>query len=390
MINYPIKSRCRRRHGWAFFLPLCVFALATFHSGQVSSAKTLDQAVDDATVNVLRYLEAKRHGSISVGDFTGPPQLSATGGPGIAKRFRDAFERHDIDVQRRSPVGLKGEFRLRKDGDRVVVEISASLVDPFGETLTDFTASGTAQEGPPDDLPPGLNETVSDTSEITQLVGATTKLHPEDSESDRQKDLADALLSPSFHLDGTVMRAEDGDDFGVEILVNGTPAALSNEQGHAFVEIKKDQTYAIRVINTAAFDAATFISIDGLSIFEFSELRNPDGRPLYRHYIIPSDPSGRTLAGWHKTNQKVEKFLVTKYADSAVAIRNTADDDESIGTITVRFHAAWDPAGPPPSDEDTTKGEVATGFGAAVKQTAKEVRRQVGALRSALSIRYVK
>ncbi len=242
----------------------------------------------------------------------------------------------------------------------------------------------------PSDLPPAISETVTDTGEVVDLVGATTRLFPNDVQEDRQEDLTRSILDPSFHLDGTAISAAAGDPYRIEILCNEKPLPVRDEEGHAFVSIHRDQEYVIRVVNASPHDAAVFISIDGLSIFEFSELRGSDGRPRYKHYILPPNPSGDLFRGWHKTNQLVDRFLVTEYSKSAAGRLGKAANGDSIGTITVRFHAAWDPNGPPPSDEDATKGDSATGFGPPVRQVAREVRRQVGRLRSSISVRYIK
>lgn len=387
-------------------IPIATFLLCFVGSLPLAAdAKTLDAAVEDATQNIVRYLNSKRHPSISVGDFLGPPQLAATGGPGLTKRFREAFQRHGIEVKSRSEVGLQGKFALRKQDDgKIVVEISGSLVDPFGETLTEFTEKGdqgststassnkTADnsESFPDDLPPKIAEAVTETGEVVDLIGATTKLFPNDSDADRQKDLARSLLDPSFHLDGTRISAVANDPYQIEILCDGIALPVENKDGHAFVSIQRDQEYALRIYNHGSHDAAIFISIDGLNIFEFSELRNANGRPRYQHYILPPNPQGELFRGWHKTNQHVDSFLVTEYSKSAAGRLGKPANGDAIGTITIRFHAAWDPSGPPPADEDLTKGDAATGFGPPVQQKAREVHRQVGRLRSSVSIRYIK
>jgi hypothetical protein len=140
--------------------------------------------------------------------------------------------------------------------------------------------------------------------------------------------------------------------------------------------------------NQSEYDAAVRLSIDGLSIFRFSELRNPDGQPRYQFYVIPKGQSIE-LKGWHKTNEKVSSFRVTSYAESAAA---SIQHEQNIGTITATFSAAWPKDGPRPQDEDTiAKGSGnATGFGPVVTQLAKEVERQEGKLRASISLRYTR
>jgi len=46
------------------------------------------------------------------------------------------------------------------------------------------------------------------------------------------------------------------------------------------------------------------LTIDGLDVFSFSELRK-DGRPKYGHFIVPAN-SSFIITGWFKTNDKAD------------------------------------------------------------------------------------
>jgi hypothetical protein len=131
------------------------------------------------------------------------------------------------------------------------------------------------------------------------------------------------------------------------------------------------------------------LTIDGLSLFTFSELRHAEGprkgRPLYSRVICPRGSC--VIRGWHITNEKSDAFLVTRYAQSAAAELKNAG---SVGTITATFAAAW-PKGKRPADEVLDRSpDLATGRGAKVDQTYEPVELEWGLDRAAVSIRYVK
>lgn len=364
------------------FSKMAVVMLTLFFSQQHVSAATLNAAVGDVVDKLCRYLKSKGESQIAIGQFVGPPQLAATSGPGIANIFHEHFQNNGITVAARANTGLKGEYFLAKTpSDGIAVKIKGSLVDPFGDVLTDFTFD--ADGG----LPPGTVEKIVDKhEEVVELLGVTTELHPEDRDSDRNRDLKDNILNPKLYVDGTKCGASQTSPYRIEILVHGNPVPVRLEHGQGHVNIDRGDIYSIRIYNDSDYDAAVRLSIDGLNIFTFSDLEEPDGSPRYSFYIVPKHRVVQ-LKGWHKNNSVVNSFKVTSYADSAAATINHRHD---IGTITAVFSAAWPKNGPRPHDEDfTSKGAGnATGFGPPVSQVVKEVRREVGRMRASISLRY--
>jgi len=349
-----------------------------------TQAATLHTAVGEVVDNLCRYLKSKGETQIAIGQFVGPPQIAATSGPGIAKVFHEHFGRNSVDVVTRANIGLKGEYSLAKVGaDGVGVKIRGSLVDPFGDVLTDFTfnADGNVEPGT-------IEKIVDEHEDIVQMLGVTTELYPEDAHADRSRDLKENILHPKLHIVGTKCSATSRSPYQIEVLVHGQPVPVRLDNGLGFVNIDRGQIYSLRIYNNSDYDAAVKLSIDGLSVFTFSDLHEPDGTPKYRFYIIPK---GRfiELKGWHKNNTVVNSFLVTKYADSAAASINHSQD---IGTITAAFFAAWPKGGQRPHDEDfTAKGAGnATGFGPPIKDVVKEAQHDVGRLRASVSLRYSK
>jgi hypothetical protein len=155
-----------------------------------------------------------------------------------------------------------------------------------------------------------------------------------------------------------------------------------DQEGLAFVKLSRGENYAVRLINNSPHDAAVDLKIDGLSMFAFSENKN------YRVMIVPAGKS-HVASGWHRTNQLADAFQVMEYSKSEAAKLvgpSTAD-----GTITATFAAAWQAGAKAPDDEPVATGSRSvdgTGRGEEHGTTYQEVRREVGVVRSAISVRY--
>ena len=50
-----------------------------------------------------------------LGEFTGPPELASTGGPGIVQSLKQELERAGVAVTRKAQVAIKGEYRIATD-----------------------------------------------------------------------------------------------------------------------------------------------------------------------------------------------------------------------------------------------------------------------------------
>lgn len=357
-----------------------------------SQAGTLHSAVEDCCLKLCKYLKSKGETQIAIGQFVGPPQIASTSGPGIVKVFHEHFDKNGIAVVTRANIGLKGEYVLTKmPNEGVAVKIKGSLVDPFGDVLTDFTLDGDHDYKPdhPEYVAPGhIEKVVDDHKDIASLLGATTEIYAEDKEVDRNRDLKKQVLHPDLYVEGTRCSPSKKSPYRIEVLVHGHPVPIDVTDGLGFVKIALDEIYSVKIYNHSEYDAAIYLSIDGLNVFTFSNRRKKDGSPKYSFYIVPAHKVIE-LKGWHRDNEVVNSFQVMKYADSAAASIN---HQQNLGTITAVFAAAWPKGGPRPHDEDfTSKGAGnATGFGPPVAQVVKEVQREVGRMRASISLRYTK
>src|SRR4029077_21190276 len=135
------------------------------------------------------------------------------------------------------------------------------------------------------------------------LLGTTVQLPPNLDEKGRDRRIREGIDNPRFPISGA--RASEPDSpYGIEVLVKTRgeyqPRPAQLVDGLAFVPIKRDEVYAIKLINDTPHDAAVTLSIDGLNVFAFSEVKDPKtGRPRYTHFMVAArkKEGGETQGG---------------------------------------------------------------------------------------------
>ena len=225
---------------------------------------------------------------------------------------------------------------------------------------------------------------------IATLIGVTTILPPDASDEDRNKKLTEAIDNPKVHLANTRISAGPDSPYAIEILVKSgndyrPRAASKDDDGFAFLKIRRDEIYAVKLINDSPHDAAVTLTIDGLSVFAFSENSN------YTHWIVRSkkaliDPGlapheqGLGLVQGHRVRQE-------RGGREAPQLGEHRDDH---GGLRRRLAQG----SPPPEDEAPGKkggrSGDATGKGPPVETNFTEVVRDIGRLRASVSVRYTK
>ena len=381
-----------------------LFCVALWAPRRSDAANTLQKELEAVAKSVAQLLKAKQLDSIAIGQFTGPPNFPTSAGPGIVHTLGEEFKKQGITVKQRAAVGIKGEYSLTKLNDPLLkhdflaIRIQGSLVDQFGEVLSDFHFDGKVDQKNSDlmvEIKKGNFERKAGGEDtVLEMMGFAVRLPADDRLEDRDRRIRESLVDPSFRIEEkTRLAAGPGSPYLVEILVNGNPRDISLIDGLPYVQIQKSEIYEIAITNGSKYDAAVKLTIDGLNIFDFSQVRFENGpqkgQPRYSVYIIPKQ-SRVIFKGWHRTNSLVDSFLVTEYAKSAAASVNQSGN--RIGTITAQFSAAWPINGNPPPDESNLRrsGPNATGFGPPKKDEVIEVQRRIGMLRAAVSLRYSK
>lgn len=341
------------------------------------SAADIRAQLKKGAESIAKFLAARGEQSISIGQFSGPPQLASTSGAGIAQVLAEELTALKIEVKRRAKLGIDGAYRPQPDPMtmRPAAQINLRIVDSFGATLVE------------------MSHFVSETKEVAELFGLTVALDANLPQKARDEQLTQALDHPGGTVQVHTLRASPDSPYGVEIWVRHAadeyqPRSLKLDEGLAFVDLQKDDLYAIRLINDSPLDAAVTISIDGVNLFAFSEKKG------YSNLILTKDKGSALVKGWFRTLEKSDAFKITSYAESAAA--EVLQSAAQLGTITVSYAACWPKDQPPPSDELKFKfasrgaGDLATGRGPSISQKYEEAVRVIGEVRAVLSVRYSK
>jgi hypothetical protein len=330
--------------------------------------------------------ETEKYGNaIMMGEFTGPPGLASSGGPGIAQSLKAELESLGVAVTRTAQIAVKGEYRIATDeiSKKTAMAIIARLTDRNGKDLLELRPLG-----------------VFDLATIAGVTGVTMVAPVNKTLKEREAAVDQALSKIQRPAkNGTLIQASDHSLYGVEIMVGPDPgaappdlrnyrprAASIEEDNLAFVNIARGDVYAVRIINNSKFDAAATVTIDGLNMFAFS------ANTAYEFVVVPAGCDG-VVVGWHRNNEVSDAFQVSEYSKSAAF--KQMPNSSSIGTIHVSFKAAWAKGTPAPEDEFPPGGPRArdanaTARGAEVRAQYTEVVREYGKLREAVSVRYNK
>lgn len=332
--------------------------------------------------DVKKTLDGKGEDSVAVGQFTGPAHIPTSAGPAIAQVVTEELKKVGLDVKQRANFTVEGRYRDVVDAESklLAAQLKVRVLDRQDEVVIE------------------LQYGIFGDATVPTLFGLTAELPPNAGPKARSEALTQAIDKPSTAISNTRIAAGPGSPFAMEVLVKPNssatpqPRGAEEKDGLAFVPISRGESYQVRLINDSDHEAAIALSVDGLSMFSFSDLRDPkSGQPKYHVVLVPAKGKA-TIPGWHRSNEHSEEFEVTEYAKSAAAeLKSTAN----IGTITACFSASWPVDGQPPSDEPTKPGEYsrsgdATGRGARVGARYDEVQRKLGVVRATISVRYTK
>ena len=327
--------------------------------------------------------------SIAIGEFTGDPNLASNAGPGISEMLRSLLEEAQPGIVKRgSPLSLRGVFDESpdpKDKDQTIVKVTATITAKGGSKIDEKFA------------------VIRETGTVAELLGVTVALPPKATKEKRNEEIRARIKEPEFHQTGTRISTKAGSPFAIELLVttkdkaprdqdgwDSIPARpVQDRDGECFVDIRRDEVFAIRLHNQALVEAAASIAIDGLDVFTFSEFRDPvTKRPRFQHFLVRPE-GARTIVGWHRTNEQADSFVVTEYAKSAAG-QDPRVSRGSQGMLTVTFAFAWEGDNVPDEEKGSRDGGNGTGFGPPVKSRQKTVKRSVGVVRDVISVRYTR
>jgi hypothetical protein len=364
-------------------------AVAVLTPAPTSRADELRQGLGKMAGEIKKLLDGRKEDSIAVGPFSGPATLPTSAGPGIQQLLSEELQRLGITVKARAKLGIKGEYKVietpsdepsdvpRSRRPKVLaIELKGTVEDNFGKPITDFSFK---------------ENVVKSESAFVDLIGVPVTLPPRATPEQRNKKLRESYDQPKTFVKGTRVSANADDQLAIEVLIDDQPQPVKVEDGLAYLaeNIGRGKVYAVRLINDSDREMAVELKIDGLSMFQFSELRHKDGpnqgQPLYGSVIV--EPHKHVVVrGWHCNNEQSKEFKVTAYPETAAA---SVNQTANVGTITANFRASWPTNEGPPADEPSgQKGPDGTGFGDTFNQKVQEVPRKVGVIRASVSVRY--
>lgn len=384
-------------------------------------AQDLRAALKPLAEKTLQLLKEKGQTRVAVGDFIGPPQLESHTGTGISNTLIQLLnEGQPKVVSRRSSVAIRGRYD------------SVQSRDSNGSPMTYIRVTSQLTDSNGNLIPGGeVSTEVRDSAEVAGMLNLTVSFDPLQTAAQRnrqvglaletvrpggalQDDLAEAVQTgaqvspvitpgPTAPADVlTQLRPRKGSPFAIEILAAPKSAApqsasewstvqarpLRDEEGLYYVDLERDEVYAVRLFNEGDVDAAVYLEIDGLNSFAFSDLRNAEGRPLYSYSILEKGPAGncRHFVGWHRTNESSDSFLITEYGKGATAFNLPEQSPGQTGVITVKFAPAWPPGTQPAGIR--AGSQLETGKGPAVQSKQIVLNRTIGPVSDVVSIRY--
>lgn len=381
---------------WVRWAGGVVVSLALAAGARAESKGGLESEITEVARQLAKALASLNQDSVTIGQFSGPPQVASSAGPGIAKLLAEALAANRIAVRPGAKLGLEGKYQIMGGASDApaAVRLTAQLVDVTGKVVLN------------------VGKTIRDAGSIALLLGPTGNVggaRPGTS-GDPAADMLELVTKPHTNIARSVITPAPNSPYGIELCVRaGTRYLVRHpveDSGLAYAPIRRDEVYAVNLINRSPYAAAVILSIDGLNAFAFSENRE------YRHYIVPP-MSQHLVRGWHRNNASSDEFLVTSYAQSAAATGNVPSDQVATGTITATFARAWpegaEPAAPRAPDpaepleapelpggirgqpeEIRTRNLLGTGKGEKVASRFQEVRHHVGPLRAVVSVRYTK
>jgi len=365
-----------------WLIPWLVLAWLPANAGSAAANEALRPPLAEMAKQIRDLLKGRGEDAIFVGAFTGTvgkARAPASAGPGIKQVLVEELQKLGVRVKNDANLEIKGDYRDVQDDDseRVALRLQASVLNRAGDAVVVLGKKLV------------LDAEIEDRDALVQVLGVSKPDFGAGLTAEKEcAEIRARLNRPSVSLTGTRIAADAKSPYALEILVKASKGYQARkpaeETGLAYVPLGRDEVFAVRLLNDSEHDAAVELTLDGLSVFAFSDNKG------YRHVIVPKKGSV-LIKGWHRTNSASDEFMITHYAKSAAAER--LGNLDQTGTITATFAAAWDPKESPPRDESNKFRDPfnpAVGRGNPVKAVFKEVVRDHGRVRDVVSVRYKK
>lgn len=372
----PPRNSLSRWCGAAFLAIVVVGCCGSMTFAADSSADALSRELDEVAKRVKGVCVKGNYTLVGVGDFSGGASVTGSSGPEIQTKLTTALEKEGLKV-------VKDEFHVELEGKYEPAKEPSTGLQGVRMTVRVTQASSG------DDLDK-IVRFVFGAESVPRLLGLSVTTKPDDDAQTQSKKFEDALKkqekgTPQGAIDKTIIKAAEDSPYAIELLVKQEGQLVPRKaefaaRGLPFVEINKSEVYAIRLVNESDTEAAVALSIDGLSVFHFTE---SEQKPTV--WIVAPGKSV-TIPGWHKTESESLEFKVTDFPESA-ANKVNLKPSSTIGTVTATFSASFPPGDLPPG-EPNLKDTRGTGFGEKIEFKTEHVQRQIGNPRATISVRY--
>lgn len=333
------------------FLGLLLF------SASAEASEELREKLGRMAGDILKSVNNK---PVSVGHFSPTALNDTNSGPGIEALLTEELNARSANcVRPDAAYEIKGDYAFVKDRhspDLKLLKINARLIEKeFGEELQNAR----------------IQVEVRRNHSIAQMLQVTTSL-PSGKHLSKEKELEmieKAVHKPHAYIHpqhpGQVSSTAES-PFAMELFVKplnsqgkAMPRAARLEAGQAWVDIKQNELYEIKLHNRSKLKTAVTLTVDGINVFHFSKDRKPDGRPKYSHYVLEPH-SSTVIVGWHHRvagDTNFLSFLVTAYGQGAASQTGLPPRGE-VGVIHASFAHCF------PKTEGTPKSVGSeTGFG---------------------------
>jgi hypothetical protein len=268
--------------------------------------------------DIKKLLDERGETIIAVMAFVGSPELPTSSGPGLGKILADELTAAKLTVKTRAKLGVTGNI-IPADDSRTklkVAKLIAKIVDTAGKVIKEFEKEFSAE------------------ADVAIALGISVEPTRGADKETRNAEIKAKIEKPTTSLSGTRINAGSSGKFAIELLTKGPDGNYvarepKDDDGLAFIPLARDDVYGVRLINDSENKVAVSLSIDGLSMFAYSDRKD------YTHVILDKGQSA-LIKGWHHSNEQSREFLVASLPAGDKPIANSA---ETIGTVTACFHA---------------------------------------------------
>lgn len=382
-----------RHNGLIGLLALSLVVALAYTAAADVEQVSLDQGIADIVKQVVKIAEIQDQKTIRVSGFNNPFDSEKTAGAGIRGRLINKLKEQGIKHQERALLALTGEFQvaaaeIEGDGgnDKVpAAKIGYKLTNRAGTVLLDSEKSVKGES----------SAYVTDKADVAMLAGLIVEVDPKDTKKANEeinKALESDAKTTTVVIDGTMIRPQKDSKFAVEIFkakLVDQKASLEKYQavqpglrdGVPYVDISAGEVYAVNICNENDFEVAAKLTVDGLSMFQFSS-----ERARCTDFWIFEPNQSYPLVGWHRSGDDFDSFLVSEYSKAEVG--KSISDDSKFGQITVEFHRAFKSMDEMPEGERGNRTALQTTHGPPLTFAKKAIKRFTGKFRAAVTVHY--